>query len=284
MSEFRQAWRVDAVRAENLQDYLNEISRLGMAVRDLQKQGSPASSTGDTILVVSFKNVKPQGFGMAVQGIKRDQEAYRERIEVTGTLDEVHIKIADGVRLEINAPEDLALLAFSGGSTSKSTQRVDESSFSDEEQTEPGIQADALQQNNTSGFESEANKPATSRRRVRAVKTESPSAETWRCYQRAYARRWGVEPLPNARNWTLLGQFIGRVGKDNAPRVAEFFVTHNDRLYVNAKHPLTLLLRDSDKIYAEWRTGRQSSATESNQNDRRSNNLNAMQEFLKGDQ
>lgn len=300
MDEFRQAWRVDHVKVENLQHYLNEISRLGMLVRDLNLQGSPGISPGDTILCVSYKNVKPQGLGMAVRGIVSDQFRYKERREITETMEEDHIESETGKGTQLTLSKESPLLGILEGSTREIPP--DELTGSPNSNIERGSKPGTTTPTDTILPTSRSSKPelerrppplaseATQRGRTpeghslpvrKGPRQETASGRAWRSYQKAYEHRWGVEPLPNAKSFTLLGMLVGRIGKDNAPDVAAFYLTHNDRLYINAKHPITLLLRDAEKLYAEWKTGHRSSATEANRTDRQSSNLNAMQDFLK---
>ena len=42
-----------------------------------------------------------------------------------------------------------------------------------------------------------------------------------------------------------------------APSVAAWYVRHNRRMYVEAKHPTDLLVRDAEGLRTEWATNRQ---------------------------
>lgn len=84
----------------------------------------------------------------------------------------------------------------------------------------------------------------------------SPTAITWRSYKAAYERRWGNAPPWNAKTAGQLKSFVARIPSQDAPTVAEFYLTHNDRYYVKAMHPVGLLLRDAEKLYTEWKTNR----------------------------
>lgn len=48
---------------------------------------------------------------------------------------------------------------------------------------------------------------------------------------------------------------IARLGADEAPGVARFYLSHRHALYVSAKHCPDLLLRDCERLRTEWATG-----------------------------
>lgn len=77
-------------------------------------------------------------------------------------------------------------------------------------------------------------------------RTPAKSALVWDAYREAYQQRYGVEPLRDARTNQHLCRFIDRVGKNDAPEIARFFLTHNNR----ARHPASLLVA----IKGLWKT------------------------------
>ena len=97
---------------------------------------------------------------------------------------------------------------------------------------------------------------------------EAPTVETWNAYSAAYQHRWGVEPTRNKTVNGQLGQFVTRVPATEAPEIAAFYVGSNRGLYVAAKHPTNLLLRDAEALRTEWLTGKQGTETEARQADR----------------
>lgn len=72
----------------------------------------------------------------------------------------------------------------------------------------------------------------------------------WEAYSSAYAVRYGVEPLRNAKVNGALANLLKRIPTDEAPAVARFFVGSDDKFYVNAgpcdktspSHPLGHLM------------------------------------------
>lgn len=80
------------------------------------------------------------------------------------------------------------------------------------------------------------------------------------------------------RNATVngqLAQLVARLGAQEAPGVAAFYLGHRNGLYVSAMHPVNLLLRDAEKLRTEWATGRQVTRTQGQMADKTQTNLNA---------
>jgi hypothetical protein len=106
-------------------------------------------------------------------------------------------------------------------------------------------------------------------------KFEPESKETWLAYGEAYKARYGVYPVRNAPVNTAMAAFVKRVGKAEGPGIAAFYVLHNSRFYVQAMHPVKVLLSDAEKLRTEWATNRTVTATQATQADRTQTNFNA---------
>jgi hypothetical protein len=114
----------------------------------------------------------------------------------------------------------------------------------------------------------------------RGTKPAAPSAEAWAGYAAAYEARYSVEPVRNASVNAQMAQVVGKLGADEAPAVAAFYVSHQNGLYVSAMHPVNLLLRDAEKLRTEWVTNRQTTRTQAMQADRTQTNANAFAGML----
>lgn len=115
---------------------------------------------------------------------------------------------------------------------------------------------------------------------VKSAKEPAPSAETWAAYAEAYRMRYQADPVRNATVNGQLSQLVGRLGAEEAPLVAAWYVGHPNRYYVGAGHSVGVLLKDCEKLRTEWATGRQSTATQAMQADRTQTNLNAFAGML----
>lgn len=70
----------------------------------------------------------------------------------------------------------------------------------------------------------------------------------------------------------MIAQLVDRLGRDDAPLVAGFYVQHSNSLYVASGHSIGLLLRDAEKLRTEWATGRKVTQTMARQTDRTASN------------
>lgn len=105
---------------------------------------------------------------------------------------------------------------------------------------------------------------------------------TRKAYEAAFEQRWGTKPLSNRAANGQLAKFLDIVGIEAAPHVAEFYVSHPQALYVNAKHPLNLLLRDAQKLHTEWATAGPVTETEARLAERSAANVGSWAKHLKG--
>lgn len=89
-----------------------------------------------------------------------------------------------------------------------------------------------------------------------SAKAPSQSAATWEAYRAAYVGRYGAEPVRNATVNGQIAQFVSRIGAEESPLVAEFYVQHNEAFYKRGGHAVGLMLKDAEKLRMEWVTGR----------------------------
>jgi hypothetical protein len=92
--------------------------------------------------------------------------------------------------------------------------------------------------------------------RTSAPKKIPETAAAWEAYSAAYSKRYGTEPTRNGTTNSQMAAFVRRIGKSEAPAVAEFYIWHNDFFYVKNLHPVGLLLKDAEKLRTEWATGK----------------------------
>lgn len=104
--------------------------------------------------------------------------------------------------------------------------------------------------------------------------------ETFRAYQDAYANRYGEKHVDNAKVRTQIKQFVERLGHDESPLVAEWFVGHPESFYVKSMHGVGVMLKDAEKLRTEWATGRVMTAGKARQSDRAGTTMAALAEVL----
>lgn len=93
-------------------------------------------------------------------------------------------------------------------------------------------------------------------------------AETWSAYAGAYFKRYGTEPIRNAKVNSLIAQFCHRVPQGEAPAIAAFYVRHNKQFYISSHHALGGLLKDAEGLRTEWATNRPLTETQARQTDK----------------
>jgi hypothetical protein len=106
------------------------------------------------------------------------------------------------------------------------------------------------------------------RQNVTKAKPEAKTASTWASYADAYGKRYAVAPVRNAKVNGQVAQLVQRLGEDEAPAVAAFYVGHSNAAYVRAGHAIGCLLRDAEKLRTEWATGRRVTQTQAIHADR----------------
>lgn len=95
-----------------------------------------------------------------------------------------------------------------------------------------------------------------------------PSVSVWDSYRTAYADKYGVDPVRNAKVNSQLAQLVSRLGEEEAAGVAAFYLSNRNGLYVSAKHCTDLLLRDAEKLRTEWVTGNVTHRRDASEEDR----------------
>ncbi len=111
-----------------------------------------------------------------------------------------------------------------------------------------------------------------------AVRKESVTGKTWESYAKAYEHRYRTPPVRNASVNAKLSQFVARIGIEESPEVAAFYVYHNNGFYVSQGHPVGVMLKDAEKLRTEWATNTQITGTRAKQVDQKQANLSVYQE------
>lgn len=112
-------------------------------------------------------------------------------------------------------------------------------------------------------------------------KGPTPGSLVWTSYCVAYKRRYGQEPTRNAKGNALCSQFVKRVGIEDSPLVIDFYVTHNDRWYVQKCHSLEYAIKDAEKLHMEWKNGRQMTSIVARRTELQGSNDDAFKEHFR---
>lgn len=109
----------------------------------------------------------------------------------------------------------------------------------------------------------------------------TPGTKIWSSYSISYTQRYGTEPTRNAKSNALCSQFAKRVPSEDAPMVMAFYLTHNDRWYVQKCHALEYAIKDAEKLHMEWKKGLQMTGTVARSVEQMSESQTAVQEHLR---
>jgi len=98
---------------------------------------------------------------------------------------------------------------------------------------------------------------------------------TWIAYRTAYRQRHGVDPVRNVKVNTNVRDLVKRLGREEAPQVAGWFLSVNENYAVKRMHDFGVLLAGAEAYRTQWATGRQVTATSAHQQDQTQANANA---------
>ena len=102
---------------------------------------------------------------------------------------------------------------------------------------------------------------------------------TWTAYSTAYANRYGVAPLRNAKVNSAIKGFVQRIGHEESPAVAAYYVSSvNDSFVVRQMHDTGLLLKSAEGYRTQWATGRAVTTTAARQADQTAANMSVVEE------
>ncbi|MCP5284206.1 MAG: hypothetical protein H6933_04835 [Burkholderiaceae bacterium] len=85
--------------------------------------------------------------------------------------------------------------------------------------------------------------------------SDTKTASVWKAYADAYCKRYGTNPVRNATVNGQMARLVDRLGVDEAPKVAEFYVWHGGAFYAKKMHAVGPLLADAEELRTQWATG-----------------------------
>lgn len=104
---------------------------------------------------------------------------------------------------------------------------------------------------------------------------------TWATYVGEYRTRYGIDPVRNAKVNSNVKEFVRRIGHEEAPGVAAFYVRNvSDAFVVRSCHAMGALLRDAEAYRTQWATGQSMTATRAKQIDQSQANFSAVDEAM----
>ncbi|HEJ1863949.1 TPA: helix-turn-helix domain-containing protein [Pseudomonas aeruginosa] len=100
----------------------------------------------------------------------------------------------------------------------------------------------------------------------------------WSAYAAAYQHRYGTHPVRNSKVNGQVRDLLKRLGAEEAPAVAAYFVGINDAYLIRNCHDLGSLLARAESYRTQWATDRQMNGATARQLERSQANLNAAKE------
>ncbi len=100
----------------------------------------------------------------------------------------------------------------------------------------------------------------------------------WSAYAAAYQLRYGTHPVRNSKVNGQVRDLLKRLGAEEAPVVAAYFVGINDAYLIRNCHDLGSLLARAESYRTQWATDRQMNGATARQLERTQANLNAAKE------
>lgn len=79
--------------------------------------------------------------------------------------------------------------------------------------------------------------------------------QTWTNYSIAYFEKYKTNPVRNAKVNSQVKDFVNRIGYEESPQVAAWFISHPDNFYAKGGHVFGMLSKDAEKLRTEWATG-----------------------------
>ncbi|MBB4817104.1 hypothetical protein HNP29_000461 [Pseudomonas alcaligenes] len=131
--------------------------------------------------------------------------------------------------------------------------------------------------------------PAGQRKGKRPTKAESQEAELarqeacraiWNAYSAAYLERYNSKPVRNAKVNAQVGDLLKRLGAEEAPAVAAYFVWINDSYLMRCYHEFGQLLAKAEAYRTAWATQTQVTGRTAQQAEKTQANMSAAQAAL----
>lgn len=103
---------------------------------------------------------------------------------------------------------------------------------------------------------------------------------TWASYSNAYFDKYQTEPVRNAKVSSQVKDFVKRIGYEESPHVAAWFLNHTSAFYVQGGHVFGLLAKDAEKLRTEWATGKSMNSNRARQVERSGSMADVVNEII----
>lgn len=115
----------------------------------------------------------------------------------------------------------------------------------------------------------------------RETALQAACKHTWAAYSNAYERRYRTKPVRNQAVNSKIKQFVQRIGFEESPLVAAFYVDRvSDSFVVRKVHDVGLLLSGAEGYRTQWAAGAAMTGTRAQQIDQSQSNFDAAEEAM----
>lgn len=102
----------------------------------------------------------------------------------------------------------------------------------------------------------------------------------WESYAKAYRNRYGVLPAANQKTRGQVAMLVRYVGKEVAPSLAEYFLSHNGSWFVQCRHEFGCLLKSYQQVLTDMQRGEQMTQIKAKQTESTQSNYEAARSAL----
>lgn len=117
-----------------------------------------------------------------------------------------------------------------------------------------------------------------------SAKASAPSlgSQLFETYSKAFFKRYGVNPVRNAKTNSLCKQLATRLGED-AHQVIEFYLIHNDQWFLKMQHDLGSLVSKAESMHSQWQRGQAVTSVQVRQFEKQSGNMDLLEKVKRGE-
>lgn len=101
----------------------------------------------------------------------------------------------------------------------------------------------------------EKNLTPTQKNDLTSESDKTENKQIWEVYFNAYRLRYGVEPVRNAQVNTQVSGLRKKLGFEDACKVVEFYLKHNDSWYLKNTHSFGLCLKNAETLRTQMLRG-----------------------------
>jgi len=130
-------------------------------------------------------------------------------------------------------------------------------------------------------IEPKKNKSEKKPKKPKPAKQPTDGSKVYEAYNEAYQKKYNQTAPRNAKVNALCSQLVTRLGLDDAIKVVQFYLTHNDSYYVRNLHMLSCAVIHAEKLLVESNAGVKITGQMAQRNERLQNNLDVVERFMK---